>query len=263
MLKSNTVPPPYTIMKYKIKRAQSFSMIPNDILRSTTLTAKAKVLWCFINGCSEGFDLSCRGIAKAMKEGAEAVNKGLQELEAQNLLIRTEIRGDLGRVEGVEYHIFHSPCTENPYTGKPCTENTHNIKEKRKNIESSNELLSISSEINENETNLNKNKTNLNDSINELWELSPKLYRSRTSKAQVKSALQKQMKNNSKLDEIINGYKAYLSQKEQIKENGKYCVALHRFILRRMWVDLSFHEKYEQVPQKESKWAKGAVSVQS
>jgi hypothetical protein len=71
---------------------KEFTQIPNELLRNPEISGKAKALLCLLLSNKEGWKSCVSGIGKMMKEGADAINSGINELEEHGYLIRVRYR---------------------------------------------------------------------------------------------------------------------------------------------------------------------------
>lgn len=75
-----------------------FTQIQNGVFRDDRLTAKAMGIFGHISTHQEGWRVDERTIARAMRDGRDAVRSGLRELEKHHYLIRDRERGADGRL---------------------------------------------------------------------------------------------------------------------------------------------------------------------
>ena len=99
-----------------------FTIVPNDWVRDTSLSWKARGLLAYLVSHSEGWSTSIRDLVSHGPDGREAVRTGILELEAAGYLIREQGRDDENRFVEVDY-VVSDPRSENRATGKPRTEN--------------------------------------------------------------------------------------------------------------------------------------------
>jgi hypothetical protein len=71
---------------------KEFTQIPNELLRNPEISGKAKALLCLLLSNKEGWKSCISGISKMMKEGSDAINSGINELEEYGYLIRVRYR---------------------------------------------------------------------------------------------------------------------------------------------------------------------------
>ncbi len=71
---------------------ENFTQVPNTLLRNPNITSKAKALLCLLLSNKEGWCSHINAIKKMMKEGTDAIQSGLKELENHNYLFRIKFR---------------------------------------------------------------------------------------------------------------------------------------------------------------------------
>lgn len=126
--------------KIKINRKDNFTIISNSILKNPNLTLKAKGLYAYMWSLPDDWDYSVAGLTKVLKEGKDAINEALKELEREGYLVRTILRAG-GKFADMDYILHETPqkvpFTENPQAEKSDAENpqqinTNKTKEKKK-----------------------------------------------------------------------------------------------------------------------------------
>jgi len=70
----------------------NYTMINNDILRDPTLSFKAKTLLCLLLSNQKGWKSYKTQIKKCTKEGKNAIDSGLNELEKNGYILRSQYR---------------------------------------------------------------------------------------------------------------------------------------------------------------------------
>tara|TARA_R100000734_G_scaffold4779_1_gene4250 strand:+ start:249 stop:1073 length:825 start_codon:yes stop_codon:yes gene_type:complete len=103
---------------YKPKELEKFTAIPNQIFRSKGISMQATGIYCWLFSHKPGHGISVSFIAGHFKNGRDAVNTALKELQDHGWLIKKEIRSN-GKYNGYELHL----TLGKPVTGKPITEN--------------------------------------------------------------------------------------------------------------------------------------------
>lgn len=73
-------------------QSKKFTQIPNDLLRNPEISGKAKAILCLLLSNKEGWTSYLITISGMMKEGMDAINSGIQELEQHGYLIRFRYR---------------------------------------------------------------------------------------------------------------------------------------------------------------------------
>lgn len=72
--------------------SKEYTQIPNKLLKSPEISGKGKALLCLLLSNKEGWKSCLSGISKMMKEGSDAINSGINELEEYGYLIRVRYR---------------------------------------------------------------------------------------------------------------------------------------------------------------------------
>lgn len=123
--------------KIKINKQSNFTMVSNHVLRNTNLSLKAKGLYAYMWSLPEDWDYSVSGLTKVLKEGRDAINEALKELEREGYLVRTILRSG-GKFSDMDYMLNETPSpftgfphTVNPLTENPQQSNTIQTKEKK------------------------------------------------------------------------------------------------------------------------------------
>lgn len=134
----------------RVVKSRNFSIMSNYHLQDRNLSLRAKGMLTVILSLPDDWKHSVRGYAKILKEGVDAINAVLRELEKYGYIVRVQTRDDAGRMGECDYTIYEipqtgqphddapqaphlrqdeppaalpdSPCTENPYTVPPCTD---------------------------------------------------------------------------------------------------------------------------------------------
>ena len=112
-----------------------FTQIPNEWLRDTRLSFKARGVLAMIMSHREGWSLSINSIAAQNQEGKDAIRSAIQELEQAGYLFRTQMNyeGKFGEAVWITQDPSDLPMAENPTTDNPTTKNTNNKEEQVKN----------------------------------------------------------------------------------------------------------------------------------
>jgi hypothetical protein len=105
-----------------------WTAIPNVILRDTPqLSWKAKGLYSYFLSCPPGWTVRMADLVARAKDGRDAVNAGIRELEEHGFLSRHQAHNASGKFDKtiIEIHLplTEKPLTDKPYTAKPLTEN--------------------------------------------------------------------------------------------------------------------------------------------
>ena len=105
------------------KEHRSFTLMSNYHLRDRNLSLKSVGLLSKMLSFSNGWKFSTRGLASICKEGPDAIQSSLKELERLGYLVRHRMRDEKGRLSNTIFDIYEQPRQINPDTGKPYTEN--------------------------------------------------------------------------------------------------------------------------------------------
>lgn len=108
----------------QVKVKCNWSQIPNTWLKDKNLSLKAKGLISVMQSLPDNWDFSVRGLASILKEGVDAINAALQELESAGYLTREQIREN-GKIIDTLYTLYEFPYTENSNMVKPAQYNTN------------------------------------------------------------------------------------------------------------------------------------------
>lgn len=109
-----------------------FTQIPNEWLRDSRLTFKARGLLSMLLSHSQGWSLSIGSIAEQNQEGRDAIRSAIIELEDFGYLTRSQVNenGRFGEVVWVTQDPADLPLPENPLPENP-THKNNNIKEEQ------------------------------------------------------------------------------------------------------------------------------------
>ena len=107
----------------KIRRGKidsHFTILPNEVLRDSRLSYKARGLLAYMLSFSEDWIFYTKKLTNdSEKDGRESVNTGIKELIKYGYLIKEQKRNSDGRFDTVEWVLFETPQTGFPVTDKP------------------------------------------------------------------------------------------------------------------------------------------------
>ena len=84
--------------KIKINKGGNYTVISNHVLQNNNLSLKAKGLYAFMWSLPDTWDYSVSGLTKVLKEGRDAINEALKELErGVSCQIHSQNRGKVYR----------------------------------------------------------------------------------------------------------------------------------------------------------------------
>lgn len=91
--------------KLNIKFNRDFTVLPNQILKDSRLSFKAKGIWCQLISLPEGWNFSISGLAALAKESDKAIRSGLSELIEFGYLEWRKTRNEYNQFS-VEVNVF-------------------------------------------------------------------------------------------------------------------------------------------------------------
>lgn len=103
-----------------------YTTINNCVLQDPNLSLKAKGLYAFMWSLPDTWDYSVSGLTKVLKEGRDAINEALKELEREGYLVRSILRKG-GKFTDMDYTLNAVP---DPFR-KPIEEKETAHREKR------------------------------------------------------------------------------------------------------------------------------------
>ena len=78
----------YKLFVVKLDKRESYTIIDNTVLKDKTISLKAKGLLCFVLSLSPTWNFSREGLIACCKEGRDAVDNAMSELEEKGYLKR-------------------------------------------------------------------------------------------------------------------------------------------------------------------------------
>lgn len=106
----------------RVVKRDDYTQMSNTHLRDQNLSLKAIGLLSKILSLPPNWDYTVAGLAAICKEGRDAVNAAIRELEASGYIVRERKRDDCGRLAGAEYTVYeqpHVPTADSPITDFP------------------------------------------------------------------------------------------------------------------------------------------------
>lgn len=105
----------------------TFTMIPNSILRDTSISCKAKAVLCYLIGERDNsftpmhdgdvWTMTIKGLASAFKESIGSIKRSVDELMQTGYLRRIDVLGENNLRVRIEYELFEEPIKN--ADGKP------------------------------------------------------------------------------------------------------------------------------------------------
>lgn len=95
----------------KIKKVydRGFTVIDNLVLNDTSLSWKAKGLFCYLWSQADEWNFYVKEVAKHSKGGRDQVTTGLEELENAGYLLRNRQRNELGQLKNNKWLLSDHP----------------------------------------------------------------------------------------------------------------------------------------------------------
>lgn len=121
----------------RVHKTKNYTVMSNVPLREKKMSLKAKGMICLMLSLPEDWDYSISGLEQICSESKTAIRSTLRELEKFGYLRVEKVRDELGRIN-YEYHIFESPCSEEPHSSQPCTRNLYAVNGTQRNTNNKN-----------------------------------------------------------------------------------------------------------------------------
>lgn len=112
----------------------NFTRINNSLFKEKEMSLKAKGLLCLMLSLPDDWNFSINGLVGLSTDGKDSVMKTLSELERFGYLKRRRVTDPKGHFAGYEYDVFEQPQDNTPYSEKPCTENPNTGKPYSENL---------------------------------------------------------------------------------------------------------------------------------
>lgn len=107
----------------RVEKNANYTVMSNYHLSDPRLSLKAVGLLSKMLSLPENWDYTIRGLTYICREGRDAIQKAIAELEEAGYITRSQRHDENGKFAGNEYVIHELPLTDFPLTGKPLTEN--------------------------------------------------------------------------------------------------------------------------------------------
>ena len=104
---------------FQVTRPEGYVVMGTYHLRDKSLSLKAKGLLSMMLALPDAGDYSVTGLAAVCKEGVDAVNNAIKELESAGYITRTRNRGADGKLGKSTYLVREKPTLENPSLDNP------------------------------------------------------------------------------------------------------------------------------------------------
>jgi hypothetical protein len=91
------------------KTKKFFTQIPNDLIRNSSISDRARFLYCYMSSMAEEWQFYQSKMAKDLGYSKDTLRKYLDELVSTGYLKRTQKRSELGRFDSFDYVIDFIP----------------------------------------------------------------------------------------------------------------------------------------------------------
>ena len=108
---------------YRVNKTKGFTVMANYHLQDITISLKAVGLLTKMLSFPDGWKFSTEGLAAICKEGPDAIQSALKELEQHGYLARHRQRDEKGRMACTVFEIYEKPQTASPHGNNPHREN--------------------------------------------------------------------------------------------------------------------------------------------
>ncbi len=115
------------------KPASGFTMVPNALIRSDTLSLKAKGLYCLLFSKPDNWIYMEEALVKESLDGRESYRSGIMELVRAGWLSKVQVRDDKGVFSHIDWRLSDDGLAADgkPVAGQSPTNNTDLIKTDR------------------------------------------------------------------------------------------------------------------------------------
>jgi len=97
---------------FRVVKDKNYTQINNTIFKDKSISCKTKGFFATIMSLPDDWDFSVNGIKEILLEGKASVYSFIDELEQNGYLTKNTIRGERGKILGVEYTFFETPINK-------------------------------------------------------------------------------------------------------------------------------------------------------
>ena len=108
---------------YRVNKTKGFTVMANYHLQDITISLKAVGLLTKMLSFPDGWKFSTEGLAAICKEGPDAIQSALKELEQHGYLTFRRLRDEKGRMTCTAFEIYEKPQAVAPHEENPHMEN--------------------------------------------------------------------------------------------------------------------------------------------
>ena len=95
-------------MKFKIESLKSYTIVPNEYLRDTRISLKAKGLLSVMYSLPNDWDFTMAGLCKITNSGITTIRTIINELECFGYILREQKKNEKGQFDYI-YHVYTEP----------------------------------------------------------------------------------------------------------------------------------------------------------
>lgn len=118
------------------KTKRYFTQIPNDLIRNSSISDRARFLYCYMSSMSENWEFYQGKMAKDLGYSKDTLRKYLDELISTGYLKRTQRRSEKGTFDSFDYEIDFMPNKE--FTVSEKTRNGENPTREKSSLKNKN-----------------------------------------------------------------------------------------------------------------------------
>ena len=118
------------------KTKKYFTQIPNDLIRNSSISDRARFLYCYMSSMSENWEFYQGKMAKDLGYSKDTLRKYIDELLSTGYLKRTQRRGEKGTFDSFDYEIDFIPNKE--FTVSEKTRNGENPTREKSSLKNKN-----------------------------------------------------------------------------------------------------------------------------
>ena len=106
---------------FEINYLKGYTITPNTHQRDKSISLKAKGLLSQMFSLPDSWDYTLKGLAHINREGIDAIQAAIRELEQAGYIVRERVRDEKGMLRGTKYKVYAEP--RRPVSGYPALEN--------------------------------------------------------------------------------------------------------------------------------------------
>jgi hypothetical protein len=118
------------------KTKKYFTQIPNDLIRNSSISDRARFLYCYMSSMSENWEFYQGKMAKDLGYSKDTLRKYIDELLSTGYLKRTQRRKEKGTFDSFDYEIDFMPNKE--FTVSEKTRNGENPTREKSSLKNKN-----------------------------------------------------------------------------------------------------------------------------